>query len=530
MTTTGSIVRKSSLPTPKSASASDGSAFSAVLGLKLGMRITTTLKIEAKATPEHAQKRSAEPARDAQPSGDTGEPAQPRAEASAAPTADTETHTPSSHESTRTEPRVDMSKPEADLVSSPGESAVPRHEAAVTPSTPTTPEEQSAIITTTAEAPLTQTRTLTKTASTAKSAAIQARAEIVGRRSVEQTAPLSAEPTVSTDTKAGSSGSPSDPLGLIQPVPMESETTMVRIEQRQTAEPGLPVAESVSANPAEPRARFADTVKHTSVSQPAEAAAVTPARSPVTPNSQSPTQGTTPVAGLAAGSGGGAGSGGMKGDTGGQSSGQSNQNAGGLFAGLAGGRHGILGAARSGRASLTISAGIERGESREMVQAQIARGLAAALKQKGGVMTLRLNPEHLGSIKIDLTIEAGRVSAFFDAETDAARRILRDSVDDLRRSIEQTGLTAQRIEVSGPVPTPTLHSSLNHNPSFQNAANPDGERQQARDDTSDRRREDKPRERFDDDTPPRDGPVGGVFVDDSAPAHGLRRLRVDAIV
>jgi flagellar hook-length control protein FliK len=544
MTTTGSIVHKSSLPSPKTVSARDGSAFSAVLGLKLGMGITTTLKIEAKATPQHAQKRSAEPAREAQPLGDTPEPAQPRAEASAAPTADTqaETHTPSVQESPRTEPkpagrdtadepRADVSNHDAGLVSSPDESAVPSHEAAVRPSTPTAPQEQSAFITATAEAPLTPTRTLAKPASTAKSAAIEARTEIVGRRSVEQTTPHKAEPTESTDVKAASSGSPRDPLGLIQPEPLEPGTTKVPTESRQTAEPGIPVAQSASSSPAEPRIRFADTVNHASPSQPAEAAAgATLARGTVLPISHIPTQGATPVAGLAAGGGVGAGSGGMKGDTGGQSSGQSNQNSGGPFAGLAGGRHGILGTVRPGRAALTISAGIEPGESREKVQAQIARGLVAALKQKGGVMTLRLNPEHLGSIKIDLTIEAGRVSAFFDAETDAARRILRDSVDDLRRSIEQTGLSAQRIEVSGPVLGPTHQSSSNHNPSSQNTANPDGERQQARDDTADRRREERSSERFDDDTPPRDGPVGGVFVDDSAPAHGLRRLRVDAIV
>jgi flagellar hook-length control protein FliK len=554
MTTTGTIAPKSAPATPKTAAQSKptggGSAFSAVLGLKLGMGISTTVKVKTEAVGAvgegtlAAQERSAEPAREAQalpgsepgaeadtPDSDATEldkhdrakPSQSdhdaERELGGKPVASTERAAdhpaiePKRAEASRTEPeaaRVEHGAEPGALSGPATEETAKVHPAAVVPTTPNAGA----------------------TARSTDKPSLAPRSAITGRRSVDAAAPnCESASQTSLAEKPEPASAPRDPLGLIRPEPISSEVPKASAESGRAEETKAPPLDLAVTTPAEPRARFADATAADAPSSrtPEPVAAFASPRATPTPSLQSPTVAAVSVAGVSAGGGGT-----MQRDSNGQSSGQSSGQSGqqgGPFAGLAGGRHGIMGVARPGRAALTVSAGVEPGESREQVQAQIARGLAAALKQKGGVMTLRLNPEHLGSIKIDLTIEAGRVSAFFDAETDAARRILRDGTDDLRRSIEQSGLTAQRIEVAG-VATPQASaatSSQNQNPS-QHSTNPDGERQPARDDTPDRRRDDRPRERFDDESTPDRAPSGGVFMDDESPAHGLRRLRVDAVV
>lgn len=88
-------------------------------------------------------------------------------------------------------------------------------------------------------------------------------------------------------------------------------------------------------------------------------------------------------------------------------------------------------------------------EAYAKVEAQVARGLAAALQQKEGKVTLRLAPEALGRLKIDLAISADRVTAHISTQTEQARRLLKDNVDSLRAALEARGLGVERIEVVG---------------------------------------------------------------------------------
>lgn len=80
-------------------------------------------------------------------------------------------------------------------------------------------------------------------------------------------------------------------------------------------------------------------------------------------------------------------------------------------------------------------------------QAQLSRGLAAALAQKGGRITLRLAPEALGELKIDMMVKEGRVSARFEAATSEARDLLGKSMDHLRDVLHAKGLHVDRLEV-----------------------------------------------------------------------------------
>lgn len=83
------------------------------------------------------------------------------------------------------------------------------------------------------------------------------------------------------------------------------------------------------------------------------------------------------------------------------------------------------------------------------VEAQLARGLAAALRQKGGLLTLRLNPEHLGPVRIEVRVDPEGVTAKLDAQNPQTRQKLLADLDSLRRAIEERGLKIHRVEVVG---------------------------------------------------------------------------------
>jgi Flagellar hook-length control protein FliK len=80
---------------------------------------------------------------------------------------------------------------------------------------------------------------------------------------------------------------------------------------------------------------------------------------------------------------------------------------------------------------------------------QIGRGLAAAIRQQGGTVTLRLEPDALGSLKIRMDLDAGRVEATLEASSDRARRLLDDALPALRSALEAHGLSVDRLEVLG---------------------------------------------------------------------------------
>lgn len=79
--------------------------------------------------------------------------------------------------------------------------------------------------------------------------------------------------------------------------------------------------------------------------------------------------------------------------------------------------------------------------------AQIARGLGAAFRNKGGQLTLWLNPESLGKLRVQMTIDNGSISARFEATSEATKNLLNQNIDALRSALESRGLTANNIEV-----------------------------------------------------------------------------------
>jgi flagellar hook-length control protein FliK len=78
---------------------------------------------------------------------------------------------------------------------------------------------------------------------------------------------------------------------------------------------------------------------------------------------------------------------------------------------------------------------------------QMTRGLATMLNQRGGVMTMRLNPPELGEVRVQMTLSRGVVSAEFQASTTQAHALLDRSLTALRSALEGQGLTVDRLNV-----------------------------------------------------------------------------------
>jgi flagellar hook-length control protein FliK len=138
-------------------------------------------------------------------------------------------------------------------------------------------------------------------------------------------------------------------------------------------------------------------------------------------------------------------------------------------------------------------------------------------------------------MKIDLTIEGGRVTATFDAQSEQARQALRDGVDGLKRSIEEAGLTVKSIDVVGTTPLPTTNPpSGRDDRSSQTAGDATGQHGQNGEHSGgkERREHSAPwaQEQPEAQVSPEAVGLGGVWAEEDGSASGLLRLRVDAVV
>jgi len=82
-----------------------------------------------------------------------------------------------------------------------------------------------------------------------------------------------------------------------------------------------------------------------------------------------------------------------------------------------------------------------------MVAGQASRGLVMAMSRADGAVTLRLNPESLGFVRIRLEMANGGIVARFEASTEQARQLLEQSSETLRASLEAKGWEASQVRV-----------------------------------------------------------------------------------
>ncbi len=139
------------------------------------------------------------------------------------------------------------------------------------------------------------------------------------------------------------------------------------------------------------------------------------------------------------------------------------------------------------------------------VEAQVSRGVGAALSQRGGSITLKLSPENLGSVKVSLQIDQGAVSLDVEATTERAHQALTKELGALRASLESRGMRIERanvhlapspIQTTGPADGSQRGSTQEHTGDEARDDQPQHERDGRRDRNDQRDQSDRAFERY----------------------------------
>ena len=76
-----------------------------------------------------------------------------------------------------------------------------------------------------------------------------------------------------------------------------------------------------------------------------------------------------------------------------------------------------------------------------------SRGMNALASQKGGSLTIRLDPPSLGQVMIRMSVSNGVVQAELHASNSAGRVVMERGLETLRASLESRGLSVERLSV-----------------------------------------------------------------------------------
>jgi flagellar hook-length control protein FliK len=77
---------------------------------------------------------------------------------------------------------------------------------------------------------------------------------------------------------------------------------------------------------------------------------------------------------------------------------------------------------------------------------RVAKAVQVA-QERGGALQLRLSPPELGSLRLELTVQNGVMTASLETETSAARQILLDHLPALRDRLAEQNIRVERFDV-----------------------------------------------------------------------------------
>jgi len=100
-------------------------------------------------------------------------------------------------------------------------------------------------------------------------------------------------------------------------------------------------------------------------------------------------------------------------------------------------------------------------DSDSLNSARLTRGLANAVQQRGGAVTIRLTPPEMGTVRIQMQITGTGVSASFHAESASAHTLLTSQLAQLRSALENQGMNVEKLSVQ-PLPPATASQNTNH--------------------------------------------------------------------
>ena len=89
----------------------------------------------------------------------------------------------------------------------------------------------------------------------------------------------------------------------------------------------------------------------------------------------------------------------------------------------------------------------------------VRKGLAVLANQKGGTLTMRLDPPSLGPLRLEMAVDAGRVRVQMLAGSESARALLGSNLGMLRTALEDRGLAVERLVVETTNTTTTSDSA-----------------------------------------------------------------------
>jgi len=111
-----------------------------------------------------------------------------------------------------------------------------------------------------------------------------------------------------------------------------------------------------------------------------------------------------------------------------------------------------LGSALTGKAAnqTNSASGQEATETPTVDRARFVHRVGGAIRNaqlRDGQIQLRLSPPELGTLRIQLIVNEGGITAHLEAETAAARTILLDNLPALRERLAQQGMTIEKFDV-----------------------------------------------------------------------------------
>jgi len=90
----------------------------------------------------------------------------------------------------------------------------------------------------------------------------------------------------------------------------------------------------------------------------------------------------------------------------------------------------------------------ERNEQRENVIKQIIDRMEIRSVGERTEMTLKLNPEYLGELRVQLSTEGGKMSAQFETTSEEVRSLVEDGIHLLRDGFNRRGLTLDQVKAT----------------------------------------------------------------------------------
>lgn len=106
------------------------------------------------------------------------------------------------------------------------------------------------------------------------------------------------------------------------------------------------------------------------------------------------------------------------------------------------GREANSSASAKGSAGVDTNAAVQRAK---LVQ-RVSRGFQH-LGSGGGQIRMKLAPEQLGSVQLQMNVQNGQLSGRMVTQSDAATQMLREQLPDLRAALENQGIKLQRIDI-----------------------------------------------------------------------------------